>query len=266
MITHLISIFKIFLLNKGIIITKATSNIKLNMFFKRIQIFNTDKKLIRLGGNGDGGYLIPDDLSDVNFCFSPGVSNFAYFEEDLSKYGIKSFLADYSVNQAPTNNINFKFLKKFLGILNDEKNITLETWVNSNCSFDESDLILQMDIEGCEYDILIDANIELLKRFRIIIIEFHDLQNLFNPIGFSIINKCFDKLLDNFVIVHSHPNNTLGSVKYKNYEVIPVMEFTFLRKDRITNMTRNFNFPHLLDSDCVKNNTTIALPKCWYNF
>ena len=37
-------------------------------------------KLIRLGGRGDGAYLLPDDLQDIQACFSPGVSDSKLFE------------------------------------------------------------------------------------------------------------------------------------------------------------------------------------------
>ena len=62
----------------------------------------TDKPLIRLGDNGDGGYLLPDDFNGVSYCLSPGVSDNASFEQSLfQNYGIKSHLCDYSVNRPP---------------------------------------------------------------------------------------------------------------------------------------------------------------------
>jgi len=41
--------------------------------------------LIRIGGEGDGGYLIPDDLEGVKYCFSPGVDQTADFEKSWLK-------------------------------------------------------------------------------------------------------------------------------------------------------------------------------------
>ena len=38
------------------------------------------RELIRLGPEGDGGYLLPDDLDGVQCCFSPGVSTESRFE------------------------------------------------------------------------------------------------------------------------------------------------------------------------------------------
>ena len=37
-------------------------------------------KLLRIGGAEDGAYLVPNDLSGVGACFSPGVNNFKNFE------------------------------------------------------------------------------------------------------------------------------------------------------------------------------------------
>jgi hypothetical protein len=60
--------------------------------------YATDKELIRIGGETDGGYLVPDDLEGIEYCFSPGVAETAGFESELAKRGIRSFLADFSVD------------------------------------------------------------------------------------------------------------------------------------------------------------------------
>ncbi|MDC1455966.1 FkbM family methyltransferase [Flavobacteriaceae bacterium] len=265
MIKIAINFLKNIFLKNGILLNKVTSIDKLNNFFNRVKIFNTEKGLIRIGGNGDGGYLIPNDLDGIKTCFSPGVSDFAFFEEDLTNFGIKSFLADYSVDKAPGENENLIFEKKYLGGINDDIFMTLEKWTNKNCSIDDNDLILQMDIEGSEYDVILETKQELFKRFRIIVIEFHDLQNLFNPIGYNMITQCFNKLLDDFYIVHGHPNNTLNPVVYKNFEIPPVIEFTFIRKDRVKQISLAKEFPHVLDANCVQSKKSIILPSCWYN-
>ena len=45
--------------------------------------------LVRVGGDGDGGYLLPDDLTDIASLFSPGVSQTWDFERHVAAdYGI----------------------------------------------------------------------------------------------------------------------------------------------------------------------------------
>ena len=49
-------------------------------------------ELIRMGGNGDGGYLIPNLMNEIDHCFSAGVSDIAHFEKELlEKYDINCF-------------------------------------------------------------------------------------------------------------------------------------------------------------------------------
>ena len=49
------------------------------------------KGLIRLGPEGDGGYLIPNDLAGISACFSPGVSAVSGFEKDCAERGSPVF-------------------------------------------------------------------------------------------------------------------------------------------------------------------------------
>ena len=53
--------------------------------------------LIRIGGDRDGSYLVPDDLDGIAACFSPGVNRIKYFEDFLAdRYGIESHMCDFS--------------------------------------------------------------------------------------------------------------------------------------------------------------------------
>lgn len=235
----------------------------LENFFNAIRPVETQCPLVRIGGRGDGGYLLPDDFAGIDTCFSPGVGPTSAFEEDLAGRGIKSFLADYSVDRPASENAMFHFEKKFIGSYHDDKQMTLESWVNRNHT-GSSDLILQMDIEGGEYEAISNASLELLTRFRILVIEFHELDELFCPFGLRIIQSVFAKLLKNFNIVHLHPNNCLPLVKVKEYAVPKTLEVTFLRKDRIVTQKPQLNFPHLLDEKSTDLVPDIILPNCWY--
>jgi hypothetical protein len=253
-----------FLLSKGIYLSRTTDNKKLQDFFNSIKPINTNYDLIRIGGNSDGGYLIPNDIADITTCFSPGVSKISDFENELAQKGIKCFLADYSVEAPPIKHALFDFEKKYLGSKNDDVFMTLESWVKSK-SPNESDLILQMDIEGSEFEVIIESSLELLNKFRILVIEFHKLDTLLlSNEGFRLIDLTFMKLLKNFEIVHIHPNNCSKPLKCDGFVIPPVMEFTFLRKDRISYKSKSSTFPHKLDRPNKPKNTDFPLPECWY--
>lgn len=94
--------------------------------------------------------------------------------------------------------------------------------------------ILQMDIEGAEYRVIAATTVETLSRFRIIVVEFHELSNLFTKFGFREISNAFRKLLLTHRVVHIHPNNVGGPAVRGHLSVPSLMEFTFYRKDRLT--------------------------------
>lgn len=242
----------------------SNTSLTTSTFLKKIIPISTNHQLIRIGNENDGGYLVPDDLDGIKTCFSPGVSNMSDFEIDLTKKNIKCFLADYSVESPPIQNSLISFEKKFLGNTNDSIFMTLGNWINNN-SNKEDDLILQMDIEGAEYDVLVETSVDILKRFRILVIEFHDLDSILNPIGFKLIDGVFTKLLNEFEIVHIHPNNCCKPTKYKEFIIPPTMEFTFLRKNRISNSSPVQSFPHKLDTPNLASKNDFPLPHCWYN-
>ncbi len=121
-----------------------------------------------------------------------------------------------------------------------------------------------MDIEGAEYGVIFDTGSEILRKFRILIIEFHGMDSLFDKAGFELVNLTFQKLLKDFHIVHIHPNNCFKPLLHKGYAVPPMVEVTFLRKDRVSVMTRVTALPHALDRPCNSANEDFALPECWY--
>ena len=252
-----------FLLRNNIWLSKTSAPQDLNAFFDLIKPIKTNFPLIRIGGDNDGGYLIPDDLVGVEICFSPGVSVLADFENDLTKMGVKCFLADYSVEKPPIENEKFYFTKKYLGSKNNDIFMTLESWVNLNAA-NKNELILQMDIEGSEYPVLMETPLNILSKFRIIVIEFHDLDNLFNTSGLNQIKYTFEKLLEVFEIVHIHPNNCAPPFVVNGFNIPPVMEFTFLNRNRIESSERNYDFPNKLDGANVIANADFPLPMCWY--
>ena len=253
------------LLTSGRSITEATDVKDLERFIEKFRPKSVGKKLIRIGGLGDGGYLLPDDLIGISACFSPGVDITSSFEEELAeRFNINSFMADFSVDKPPFENKLFHFDKKFLGNKNDEKFIRLEDWVKNNAN-DDSDLILQMDIEGAEYEVIIDTTKDVFKKFRIMVIEFHSLDMIFNKNAFKMVEAVFDKLSIDFTVAHIHPNNSRPIINKNSIDIPELLEFTFFRNDRVVQSDETLSFPHALDEQCVSHRPSRHLPKCWWD-
>lgn len=251
------------LLPRRLQISQTTEVARLGAFFDLVKPITTNFDLVRIGGEGDGGYLVPDDLAGIEACFSPGVADTADFELDFANRGVKCFLADYSVDSPPIKNDRFAFEKNYLGPTEDAVHITLENWVKRKAP-DSNDLILQMDIEGGEYGVLFDTGSDTLRQFRIMVIEFHNLDKLHDKSAFELINLSFRKIRKDFDVVHIHPNNCITPFAYENYEIPPVVEFTFLRNDRISARRPTTTFPHPLDRRNVPHNADYPLPSCWH--
>ncbi|MBN1186151.1 MAG: hypothetical protein JXB49_27980 [Bacteroidales bacterium] len=244
---------------------KPVSKDKVIALISKLHPYKLNKDLIRIGPEGDGGYLVPDDLEGIKACFSPGVDKISEFELECLNRGMDIYLADKSVDK-PNLDISpdrYNFLKKYIGCTNNEEFITLDEWVNMGNSVNQEDLLLQMDIEGWEYYSLINVSDSLMKRFRIILIEFHALHNVWLEPFYKTAEVVFDKLLQTHSCVHIHPNNCCGIVNREGVGIPKVAEFTFYRNDRARFDIYQDAFPHKLDFD---NNPkeTIVLPKDWY--
>ena len=223
-----------------------------------------EQPLIRIGGKGDGGYLVPDDFANINTAISPGVSTEISFDLAMADLGIDVIMADASVKGPPVENPHFHFLPKFVDVFEDDKNMRLDTLCDSKAVDKDGDRILQMDIEGAEYRVLLDLSDKALKSFRIMTIEFHHLDRIFAEFPLGIIQATFSKLLRYHHVVHIHPNNVARPTTRGDIVIPPVMEFTFYRKDRATVLSdQKPKFPNELDQDNVSNQPSLILPNCW---
>ena len=251
---------------KGIFVDQLASLDRIKQIIRKLRPVKTEIELVRIGADADGGYLVPNDLDGINMCFSPGVDRIASFEEGLLKFKIGSHLADFSVDSVPGDISVLSFTKKFLGCVNSEKFITLDSWVQEHCSVDDnSDLLLQMDIEGGEYETLLACSPETLNRFRIIVLEIHEVESWGQSAFLSIVAPFFDKILSYHHPVHVHPNNCCGIVDINGVLAPRVFELTLLRKDRATITGYVDSFPNPLDRANILL-PDLVLPESWYKF
>lgn len=243
--------------------TKLTKRKDLLALIDGLRPIKTEHPLIRLGPAGDGGYLVPNDLDGLTQCISPGVSTSSDFELACAQRGMQVYLADYSVDGPATPHHAFHFTKRFVGATTSESFMTMDQWAHDIGLSPQDDLLLQMDIEGYEYETLLSMSDDLLKQCRVIVIEFHRLHQLWSLPFYRLASAAFRKLLQTHACVHLHPNNCRRSVHLHGVDIPRVMEFTFLRRDRFTGSSHATQFPHPLDEDNT-NKPKIVLPACWY--
>ena len=208
------------------------------------------KPLIRIGGNSDGAYIIPDDLATIEACFSPGTSQEIGFEKELAdSYDITSLMCDASVDPESLgiSGLHYQFKRKWLGAYNDKITHSLQYWVENSAYADAGNLMLQMDIEGAEYASILATPNSILQQFKIVVMELHGLERLANS---RFLHHTYlpvmTKLLALFDCVHAHANNCCGTVQLAGVDVPKVIELSFYRKDANIG-PKTISIPHPLD-------------------
>lgn len=150
------------------------------------------KNLKFYGFLADGGYVLTDDLNNINIAYSFGVDSEFSFELKLADNGIDSYMYDPTVksldfskynkdyNNFFNNNISY-YQKKLhffqIGIAHSKnKNNTMKTLeelMKINGHLNKSNMILKMDIESAEWMILKELSSDILKKFIYISFELH---------------------------------------------------------------------------------------------
>jgi hypothetical protein len=192
-------------------------------------------QLIRLGSLYDGGYLVVDDFSLRDILVSLGIGDNADFEYNISKRIERIIAFDHTVDSIPNMSSNTQFNKLGVKAKSVNQFVTLTSIIEGIP--EKNDLLLKIDIEGSEWEVLDSMSNKELTRFRQIVGEFHGFNEEAN---FEIINRVLGKILQNFVVVHTHANNWGQYEIIKRIAVPDVIEITFLRKDAQEVFTNKF--------------------------
>ena len=254
------------LLGRGVQVTRTADTARVRSLIEACRPVATDVPLVRVGPDADGGYLVPDDLEGVRLCLSPGVDDKIAFELDLAARGVPSALADHSISGLPLEHPMLSFEPLRVGALDAPGRTSLDGWVARVApprSGEAPDLLLQMDIEGAEYPALLAASSETLERFRVVVVELHHLDRLFDPVALDLLEACLERLLALFDVVHLHPNNALPVYRVDDLVVPQALEMTLYRKGRGGRGGTAPSLPHPLDRDCEPGRPTLALAPCW---
>jgi hypothetical protein len=197
-------------------------------------------QLVRLGKDGDGGYLVNmHDVEKSNLLISLGIGNDWSFEKDFSKINdcqIICFDKESCVsNDDPFFTNHRKMIYKNIDTISSKDTVCFE----SIFQYDNNNIFLKCDIEEKEYDFL-DKIIQYSYKFSAIVIEFHE---IFSEKNFNDLTNFISKV--NQKIVHLHANNCTTCKKGELY-VPYAIEITFTSSNNI-NYNPNLTLPHSFD-------------------
>ena len=244
-------------LSRGYLVLGAGDLSQVDEVLGRLRCRPGATPLIRLGADRDGGYLVPDDLSGLAGCISPGVSDEVSFDLALAQRGLPVLMLDASVEAPPVAHPLFTFLPRHLAV---REGLGRTTLAAAAARWPTGDLLLQIDIEGAEYPVLASTPSEVMARFRIIVVELHDLHLLTSSEASKGVEAAFDVLLEHHVVTHVHANNFAPSVGSGNSTFPQVLEVTLHRRDRYVPARAPESLPHPLDRPCDPSRAETPVP------
>jgi len=218
-------------------------------------------RLIRVGPNGDGGYVIPDDLVGISYCFSPGSDLLWEFEREIGeRYQITSYICDSLIKKPNDLSEMQVFKDAWLGPSTGGNFISFADWIHESIDVSRGeDLLLQIDIEGAEYLALLALPDDMLLKFRVIIMEGHSLDALMNRFSFEeFLAPVFRRLARDYDLVYLHGNNCCGLWNYRGFTYPRIAEFTWHRKDRrfktptVTQVKTVLDYPNIASVDEIR--------------
>lgn len=184
----------------------------------------------RIGGGGDGGYVMVEPFSSTHIAYSFGIGDDIAWEKDMAAKGYDVYMYDHTIEALPEDDGAFHWQKTGLsGDLNekDGRLKPLKSLLVENGHLGEKGLLLKMDIEGYEWEVFETISEETLDCFDQIVVELH---GLLDPALHKSIETALQRLTSAFKAVHVHANNG-GEIDYCGDLVMPnLLEVTFVNR------------------------------------
>ena len=207
------------------IIGNIDNSKKIKLFFP-LKVLGLNK--IRIGKNGDGGYIFLDDFENIRIAYSFGIGKEISFEKNLADKNIDVFMYDHTIKTLPFQNSKFHWKKLGLkgNYSNDNIFKTLPELIKENGHSNEQNMILKIDIENYEWEVFQNIPINYLNQFKYIVGEFHFLNSEKILKHFNVLKK----LLFTHQIFHLHCNNCGNIIKFEEIELCDLLEISFVLK------------------------------------
>jgi len=193
----------------------------------------------RYGESNDGGYVMCDDdmqLGQLKGAYSYGINGFDGWANAISeKFKIPVFEYDCTNPKQPTKcptcdlRFNLECLNSNTAKPKDKFGTLSQHFQrNGHKDLANASLLLKIDVEGAEWPVFAEEPMENLKKFREIIVEFHELKQVAQHPSF--LKAVSNILRAGFVVEHIHGNNN-GGQAFLGERMIPnVLEVTYLQR------------------------------------
>jgi hypothetical protein len=207
------------------------------------------ERKIRIGGPGDGGYVLVDRLRPAQAVMSFGIGTTVTFDRDLAGRGHSVLLFDHTIDALPDKHPGFTWYPEGVGgFANPPAGVFTLADHMAKLPHGGEAPILKMDVEGAEWDVLTETPMGLLRRFEQLVLELHELPRLEERRFCSMAWKALATLSSAFTLCHVHANN-FGSIQtICGFPVPETLEVTYIRSDLVTVAPSTTFYPTPLDT------------------
>ena len=187
---------------------------------------------LRVGGAGDGGYVMIDQFPTAPVCYSIGVGPDVSWDIDMAvNRGATVHQYDHTVDSPPADHPACHFNRVGLGASDDRPELRrLDTLIRENGDDGRSDLILKCDIEGAEWEALGCLASGFFARFDQIVMELHWLDHLHDTVFRSTWDRVIGSIYATHQCIHIHGNNYAQFVVSCGIPVPQVVEVSLARR------------------------------------
>ena len=220
---------------------------------------SSEVNFVRVGAAGDGGYVMADDFR-VQGAISIGIGKDNSWDVDIAGRGIPVAMFDPTIRRPPQSIAGSKFYR--IGIAEKAKGkrmLPLEQ-INQIAGFaGTDDLILKVDIEGHEWNVLESLQQAELLRYRQIVVEFHNLGQIYEDQFAEQVEGVLRKLWTDHIPAHLHANNYNRIVRFGRHWFPDAVEVTYVRRDLMKFPAPALTIRKQLDCPCDSRVSDISL-------
>ena len=210
------------------------NNQRIKLLIKMIKPEIYKPKLIRIGSKYDGGYALAK-YNKNNILISGGISNNSDFESRICSRILYSYLFDHTIKTVNLSIDNYAFYRKKLVTKGDQYGVNLNDFISQ---IDSKHLILKLDIEGDEWNILSQFSASSLLKCEQIVVEFHNVLDIYNTKKFDLYIKVLTKIRKHHKVINVNVNNYGASSMLFGEKISDVYEISFLRNDLYAKMPK----------------------------
>jgi hypothetical protein len=207
------------------------------------------ERKIRIGGPGDGGYVMVDRLRPAQAVMSFGVGPSVAFDQDLASRGHAVLLFDHTIAALPAEHAGFTwYAEGVAGAADPARRLYTLADHMAKLPHGGEAPILKMDVEGAEWEVLTETSMGLLRRFEQIVLELHELPRLEERRFRSMAWKALATMSSSFTLCHVHANN-FGAIRMVcGFPIPETLEVTYIRSDLVAPAPSMTFYPTPLDT------------------